>query len=542
MCGIFGYLGKETPDLNKFKILGIYNQERGTESAGIMFNKNLKKTSNFKNSVFKNFINSEMPRNYEPCDRNFLMGHVRKASSGGINVKTAQPFTYVLKNKLQYVFCHNGTLKNWQIKAKKDFSKTDFVSDSQMLGNYLADKRYSILENYEGNAAFAGYDYKTEELILFRGSHKLGNNFVDERPMFILKTKNGIWYSSMESSLEAIAEKGEKPEEIDSNTVYEIDKNQNIKTTKINRTYVEPFQTAKPYKSSGFNDNYHNNKQHGNAFNNKPSKGSGESYFFNDMLLKGQPNIFKGHMYYYRGRYYRNGKLMQGFYNVDSSGAIYPKAPPRLFYNGFMLKNSYNLNFKEFKEKIDGELSKISSGNIKALNISDYVEGPVKLLKEDTKIGHGSDLCINGRVMKPEDMPYRPLGVRNIQIDGNHKELFHIKKFKQDVFDVLDSLSFGYWENFDFNNESWWSSLDKETFNYYSQKELDLKKNQEDDFQTDLFNAVFELNESIFNLKSEIEDKPEYHNLYEDLEFLESNVQYNDLTNQLFEEFENNKL
>lgn len=539
MCGIFGYLGTETPNLDKFKILGIYNQERGTESAGIIFNQTLKKTSNFKNSVFKNFINTEMIRDYKKSNRNFLMGHVRKASSGYINIKTAQPFTYVLKDKLKYVFCHNGTLKDWKDDAKKDFPKTDFCSDSEMLGNYLADKKYEILKTYEGNAAFAGYDYFDEKLILFRGSHKLnGNQFIDERPMFILKTKNGIWYSSLEDSLQAIAEENEKPEKIDANTVYEIDKNKNIKTTKIERTYNEVTTSFKnsyvPPKNS-----YASPKKYTNPpiHKNHNRVGKVNNYFYNDVLSTGQPNMFKGHMYYYKGRYCRNGKFLNGVHRVDGSGAMYPGAPERIFYHGWMAKQSYNFSYHEFREIVRDILQKVSTGTVKALNISDYAEGPVKLLKEDISIYQHSDLCINGRVMKPEDFPYRPLGVREIEIEGTDVNNIHVKKYKQDKIDVLENLSIYYWKQFNFNDESWWKTLDQEEFHFYAGKEHDCKntKTFEDD---ELLDCFYELNSSVYEMKNMIENDSNYVHLHTELEILEESEEFKMLSEKLFEKFD----
>ena len=60
MCGIFGFISSRPADIQKIKILGIYNATRGTDSCGIVINdkiiKGMKSEANWSDFCEKHSI------------------------------------------------------------------------------------------------------------------------------------------------------------------------------------------------------------------------------------------------------------------------------------------------------------------------------------------------------------------------------------------------------------------------------------------------------------------------------------------------------
>lgn len=227
-CGIYGYSGKLGLSKNdvrialqKFKILGLYNEERGRDSCGVYINNNLKKGI-LATKLFSNFIETET---FEISSRNRVMlGHNRSASTGSsVNLENAHPF--LIDDDM--IITHNGTLKETlEFCAKYNLPWKDMTVDTIMLGTALYRNDNTVLENYKGAAALAfTYRSRPNTLYLYHGSSRDKKDGVqfEERPLFYMETREGIYYSSMDIALNAIRENDDEISiKLPHNVVFEI--------------------------------------------------------------------------------------------------------------------------------------------------------------------------------------------------------------------------------------------------------------------------------------------------------------------------------
>lgn len=222
-CGIYGFSGRAGINkadmrlaLQKFKILGMYNESRGKDSCGVYLNGEIKKGMG-PQKLFTDFIETYP---LQITGKNTIMlGHNRQASTGfKVNEENQHPL-FIEDDML---ITHNGTLKDTAEFCKKydlDFAKMNV--DTMMLGTALYKNDATVLENYKGAAALAiTYKTKPNTLYLYHGSSKEYKHSkpVEERPLCYLETKQGVFYSSLEASLEAIKDD-------DSEIVYMLEHN-----------------------------------------------------------------------------------------------------------------------------------------------------------------------------------------------------------------------------------------------------------------------------------------------------------------------------
>ena len=211
MCGIFGASLKSNVTKNdmrialqKFKILGLYNESRGKDSCGVYINDVVKKGTGTK-KLFSAFIEYET---FELSTKNrIFLGHNRQASFG-YQITEANQHPFLVADDL--LITHNGTIKETlALCTKYGVSWSDFTVDTEMLANAFYYNGTQVLENYKGAAALA-YTYKSKPnaLYLYHGSSATLKDKApeEERPLFYMETKEGIYYSSLESALDAIRE------------------------------------------------------------------------------------------------------------------------------------------------------------------------------------------------------------------------------------------------------------------------------------------------------------------------------------------------
>jgi hypothetical protein len=224
MCGIFGFSGKlnEKFDVSKIKILGLYNEARGTDSTGIYSPENELSKSLDKISLF--IQNKEIKKD------SFLLGHVRAKTIGLSTIENAHPFEYG-----SIIGLHNGTLKNhWELCKKYKLNAIDYNVDSQVLIKSLSKfKDPRVLYDFDGAAAVVFTDKnlnkgKSHTIFVFR------NN---ERPLFYGETEEGIYYSSLQESLKSINCENIKSFEI--NNLYVIKNGKIISNILIERDLKE---------------------------------------------------------------------------------------------------------------------------------------------------------------------------------------------------------------------------------------------------------------------------------------------------------------
>lgn len=231
MCGIFGFIGspKSKFDLNKFNILGIYNDSRGGDSCGIFVDGLLEKGAD-KQKLFSTFILSN--ENYNSLKNNpnikVALGHCRKASVGHVTIEQAHPI--IVKDEednIELVMIHNGTLLNHKELAKKYDIKTTFgESDSMIFARIVNKVGFDVLSEYNGAGAFVFHKPKTGDVYFYQGASKnteYSKELTEERPFFLISQSGGYYFSSIGEILNLInSEKEKKVLSLEPNHLYHL--------------------------------------------------------------------------------------------------------------------------------------------------------------------------------------------------------------------------------------------------------------------------------------------------------------------------------
>jgi predicted glutamine amidotransferase len=260
-CGLFGAAADDVSkiNINKIKILGIFNDARGGHSCGLAIDGDTIKGT-YKNKLFKDFISSHFID--APLEFPVVLGHTRMATGGTHSEENAHPFSFGVHNGYDsFQGTHNGTLynhldlaKNYDIKTSAEYVSTYNTRitrqkiDSEVLLEIIYNNGFKVLEEYEGAAALAMYNTKKPKTIyMYHGASKkfkVDTELSEERPLFYYQEAPGVfYYSSIRESLEAINDTARDIEEFEFNIVYEI-KNGNVasaKKHKIDRSNA--FQT-----------------------------------------------------------------------------------------------------------------------------------------------------------------------------------------------------------------------------------------------------------------------------------------------------------
>lgn len=365
-CGLFGAAADDVDkiNINKLKILGIYNDIRGGHSCGVSIDGDIIVGVN-KTKLFKDFITE-----YDivgPDTLPVVLGHTRMATGGQHNEDNAHPFGFGTNGDFyDFVGCHNGTLHNdnelaeeygisTKVESFKNGNKTTrFKIDSEILLECVYKRGFKVLEKYEGAAALAMYNTKKPNTIyLYHGaSPKVhgGSVPIEERPLFYYQeSENVFYYSSLKNSLEAINDNNGEIGEFDHNIVYEIKKG-NIACAKkhvIDRSKATQVNSSCSFKSKSYTsidyskqewdyvnkkwvDKVQKPKQVWNIAkkcwedenkNNEEDKKVITLPSTND-VLKNHQTTFEGIMtsyhdnkvFYENLRFYMNKKLLQGIY------------------------------------------------------------------------------------------------------------------------------------------------------------------------------------------------------------------------------------
>lgn len=250
-CGIWGFSlkpgGNKKASLQKFKILGLYNKSRGRDASGVFVNGDIIKgiglVSEFDDFIEKNIIPT-------PKDNCVMLGHARQGSVGyKKTIDEAHPF--LINNNL--VFTHNGTIRNIEElcnKYRKD--KDAFTVDSQALGVIIDEDGYAVLDEYKGAAALAFTRInEPNTLYLYHGASRdfSEGKLSEERPLFFMENKDGIFYSSMEESLKAIMDSdSDEVNQLEHNNIFKIENGKFIldQTRYVDRENANVYVYEKP--------------------------------------------------------------------------------------------------------------------------------------------------------------------------------------------------------------------------------------------------------------------------------------------------------
>lgn len=229
-CGIFGFcgdpkkmdVGMTRAAVAKFKILGLYNEERGKHSCGVYMNGEVLKGVD-KDKLFEDFIkNNELP---DPMQTgNFvLIGHTRQATGSDHTYENAHP--HVIDE--DFVLVHNGIIKNiWLLCNRHKVDHSDIHVDSLGLAHLINKEGFSVLNEYEGFAALImSRGSEPNSMYIYRGVSKRTITGIEdeERPLFYMKADEGIYVSSKENGLLAISDgETDKISQVEGNVVHKI--------------------------------------------------------------------------------------------------------------------------------------------------------------------------------------------------------------------------------------------------------------------------------------------------------------------------------
>jgi hypothetical protein len=437
MCGLFGFSGKKGKrvNLDKLIILGLYNESRGTDSCGYYYDGNVEWGVGA-DAKFSNFITKTR---LKPGDLKgkIFMGHTRKGTVGGSTLENAHP--HVVNEN--YVQTHNGTIREiWKLCTDHGVDHGKIQVDSLGLAELIVKAGPKIiLEAYKGSAALAfTYMNKPESLYLYHGKSKEAKygEPLSERPLFVLFQAEGMYYSSIKESLDAINSAPEKvqPLILQHNAVHEviegefsggilkIDREENNVT---NFTYSGNCQSIVPIKNKNTSNNY--------SMKPKYSMQTGlpldpdEEVNLNDMILQEKlPELIEenvNRIFYCKGRYYtckryERVQATEKIYNLLLDGEIVinrdgfivegitQKLGPReercYFLSGLMMKSKDAYNALK-KEGIMG----MTTGTFRILSSA----SKYPIIQIANHLGEGSNLWYhNGEKVKKDNFTPRFVG------------------------------------------------------------------------------------------------------------------------------------
>lgn len=394
-CGIFAFSAKPNLTVEQLKIayhklliLGLYNESRGTHGCGLYIGGELKKGFD-KNKLFKTFISNN---GFEIDETSTTMiGHCRQASRGDHSEKNTHPFK-ITNDAVPIVGVMNGTVTNIDELSKKyEVSCAYNDNDSKILFEIISKTGLDVLNEYRGGAALIWTeDIYQGKMFVYHGKSKAYSSTepIEERPLFYLETEYGIFFSSMDDSLFAIADIGDYVIQLDHNKVFYVENGKFTgEVIEINREkVVNTVYTYNNYPDYTKNSNSSFTKVGGGS-NNLAEK---EANLYSIWRETVPFSVDEDKLLYHTGRYFIKDSLCNGEFYLDNRGYSYSSENSNTtkyyFYEGVMIasKKMYDC----LLEDITSNVSLIpSEGYNFAHAISKYSKYPViNLPKEGGKI------------------------------------------------------------------------------------------------------------------------------------------------------------
>ena len=388
LCGMAGVSLK--PDLSaaalalvtmKLKILGIYNESRGKDGCGWYLNGEIHKgwfeSTTHNTKLFSDFIEKENLPMIDQKFGNSSMLHCRQSSVGAVVKKNNHPFD-IKGKKHNLIFQHNGTVHNIKQLCKTyNIDEKEHSVDSEALGTIIANGNIKVLNNYEGAAALMWIDQDNlDTLYVYHGLSKKVQNGqeYEERPLYFLITEEGIYFSSLESSLQAIALPNEKVNNLTYNVVFQL-KNGVFSKNKFIK--VERCLNPDPVYTGFSNTGYYNNGNNYSNYNNSLNP-----------LKETKPPCFdsKTRVYFWRHRYWNpnSEELLNGVYSLNKKGEIIKGITVTTehtycFFHGMMAKNEES--YKKLTTEFEIKYSSKSTGWL--WDVSKHVSHPIVMLENE---------------------------------------------------------------------------------------------------------------------------------------------------------------
>lgn len=409
MCGLTGFAPNKNKKANIdwIKMIMVYNTARGTDSCGLYINNKVIKgigvTADARIMLAKEKI--KIDNKYE---NGVIIGHTRKSSYGVKSLENAHPFRIEHEGRVMWI-AHNGTIHNIHELAKKyEIDATGMQVDSLILGNIMLQRGYDVLNDYKGGAALLWhFEDQPNILYAFKGASKdfSYKEIEDERPLYIAKTEEGIYVSSIIESLQCLTNKEcftlepNKVIKITNNKYYEI---QVIDREKANLQVFHQVQNGTATKTSTpITTGLFQNTMINDNFNNfvvisEPK----HLYLEQSVCFSGVGFLPPKGLFYAKGRFFHNTssnnakfsddcvKLAEGFYDIgfDSKNGFCAIATPSIkdtqfyFYEGVIIITSKIHEFIYIKKH---NIQKIKNPTEKIRQLSSFSKHPITYLEQD---------------------------------------------------------------------------------------------------------------------------------------------------------------
>jgi len=222
MCGIFG--GIKNVKSDTLKILGICNEDRGTDSTGLFDSDGWIKDA----LSFRYFLLADKTYMINTF-QNYLVGHTRFGTTGAKTSKNAHPFTFG-----NITGVHNGVISNFEA-LKKEYKVPELECDSEIIFYLLDKKGTDGLKELDGYFAIVWKDERKQDKLFFFNHNGI---------LAYTREKDSLYFCSDSSDLLIALGIDTKFSTFEQDTLYTID----IYTLKIKKLKIKGLRKYTPFK------------------------------------------------------------------------------------------------------------------------------------------------------------------------------------------------------------------------------------------------------------------------------------------------------
>lgn len=392
-CGLVGYYSEKPMNPSTFKLLMIYNKERGTDSTGICAN----------NKIFKDTIPADkfFPKfnfNFNNSNCKIVLGHVRKQSQGGYKLEKAHPVGVYDENQLlgdlfsdpdkdvnygnyyqllpELVLVMNGTVSNCRdlcddFEVRFNHMHSDTESIALILRKLGKDNYKKLLEKYLGASTMMWY--WTDE------PNKLYISKDPDRPLYLLAENDECWISSMDEPLKAIAQDKENVKFFEDEFAYIFTDgkiSQKLPFVKRKASTTTTGQSTTHSRSSS-NPSYSGSSAATATQTQTSATVKEKASKISNKYIQWDPA---------QGRYYKDDQPMNGEFVLDDEGqevALNQGGEVYYFFCGYLLNNAkvYDELMAEFGKKgtkVDGKRFFKAESGYTATRVSHMTQTPIR--------------------------------------------------------------------------------------------------------------------------------------------------------------------